>query len=591
MRYLFIALAFSVFYACDMANQKDEKNAVPVQNFDHFKNEFVERLWQHRPIWASYEGYHTYDYMLPIPDEQYYQELTDFVHTYRNALAEFDFEALDEANKIDYHILQDFFQRELFYIEELKAFQWQPSSYNLGGAFYQVINYRDHDLKKRLEDINRKLDHVPAYYAQARKNLLKPTRVHTELAIQQLPGSKKIFESNLLDSLKKTDFPDTFKSQFTQKVNRAVAAIDSFALYLENEILPELPEDDESFRIGEEMFEKKFKHEIQSDFTAKEIFEIAVREKEKLHEQMYQLSEMLWEDHFGNREKPGGRLEQVKMLIDKVAEDHVHRDSFITAIEKQIPRLEEFIREHDLLTLDPEKPLVVRPTPEYMRGFAGASISAPGPYDKKAETYYNVTPLDHYTEEEAESYLREYNRFVLEILNIHEAIPGHYTQLVYANQSPSIIKSIMGNGAMVEGWAVYTERMMLEQGYGGDEMEMGLMYYKWNLRTVCNTILDYGVHVHNFTKEEAMQLLMREAFQEKAEAEGKWKRAKLSQVQLCSYFTGYHEIMQLREEVMNERGEAYDLKEFHEQFLSYGSAPVKYIREMMLEKKEDKPVS
>jgi len=271
-------------------------------------------------------------------------------------------------------------------------------------------------------------------------------------------------------------------------------------------------------------------------------------------------------------------------VIDEVAKTHVHRDSFVTAIRQQIPELIDFVNENDLVTMDPNKPLVVRETPEYMRGFAGASISAPGPYDAEAETYYNVTPLDHYNAEEAESYLREYNNYTLQILNIHEAIPGHYTQLVYSNQSPSLIKSIMGNGAMVEGWAVYAERMMLEEGYGGDQLEMGLMYYKWNLRTVCNTILDYGIQVLGYTEEDAMQLLMTEAFQEKSEAEGKWKRARLSQVQLCSYFTGYYEIMQLREELQEQMGEEFDLKTFHEEFLSYGSVPVKYIRKLMIRK-------
>jgi len=278
------------------------------------------------------------------------------------------------------------------------------------------------------------------------------------------------------------------------------------------------------------------------------------------------------------------------MVIDEVSKSHVHRDSFITAIRQQIPELEKFVIDHDLLTLDPNKPLVVRETPEYMRGVAGASISAPGPYDQDAETYYNVTPLDHYSEEEAESYLREYNDYVLQILNIHEAIPGHYTQLVYSNQSPSMIKSILGNGAMIEGWAVYTEKMMLEAGYGGDHLEMGLMYYKWNLRTVCNTILDYGVHVHDFTEEDVMGLLMKEAFQQKSEAVGKWRRARLSQVQLCSYFTGYYEIMQLRDEMREVLGENFDLKEFHEEFLSYGSAPVKYIRMLMLENAKNKVI-
>jgi uncharacterized protein (DUF885 family) len=222
-----------------------------------------------------------------------------------------------------------------------------------------------------------------------------------------------------------------------------------------------------------------------------------------------------------------------------------------------------------------------------MGGVAGASISAPGPFDKQADTYYNVGSIANYSKSQAESYLREYNDYTLQILNIHEAIPGHYAQLIYSNQSPSLIKSLFGNGAMIEGWAVYTERMMMEEGYGNNQPELWLMYYKWHLRTVCNTILDYGLHALDWDKTKALQLLEKEAFQEKSEAEGKYKRATLSQVQLCSYFSGYSEIFDLRSDLKKDSTVKFDLKKFHEQFLSYGSAPVKYIRALMLNKKTD----
>jgi uncharacterized protein (DUF885 family) len=193
-----------------------------------------------------------------------------------------------------------------------------------------------------------------------------------------------------------------------------------------------------------------------------------------------------------------------------------------------------------------------------------------------------VGSLSGWSKEKAESYLREYNYYTLQILNIHEAIPGHYTQLVYSNQSPSLIKSLFWNSAMIEGWAVYTERMMLENGYGNNEDEMWLMYYKWNLRSTCNMILDYSVHTKNMSKEEALNLLMNEAFQQKTEADGKWKRVSVTQVQLCCYFTGYTEIYDFREELKKQMGDKFNLKQFHEKFLSYGSAPVKYIKELML---------
>ena len=269
------------------------------------------------------------------------------------------------------------------------------------------------------------------------------------------------------------------------------------------------------------------------------------------------------------------------MVIDQLSSRHVTREQFLPEIKRQIPLLEEWVTKNKLLTLDPNRPLVVRETPLYQRGVAGASIDAPGPYRPQDRTYYNVTPLDGLSAEQAESTLREYNHWILQILNIHEAVPGHYAQLVYANKSPSLIKSLFGNGAMIEGWAVYGERMMLESGYGDNTPEMWLMYSKWNLRVVTNTILDYSVHVLGMTEQQAMDLLMRQAFQTRSQATEKWHRAKVSSVQLTTYFSGYSEIMDLRERRKQALGPKFVLKDFHEQFLSYGSAPVKMIGELM----------
>ena len=236
-----------------------------------------------------------------------------------------------------------------------------------------------------------------------------------------------------------------------------------------------------------------------------------------------------------------------------------------------------------LLTLDPDKPLRVRKTPPHQRGVALAGIDAPGPYNPTAATYYNVIPLDEIPADRTESLLREYNRWMLPILNIHEAIPGHYAQLVYANKSPSRIKSIFANGAMIEGWAVYGERAMLESGYGDHTAEIWLIYSKWLLRSVVNTILDYSVHVNNMSEANATRLLVREAFQSNEEANGKWRRVQLSSVQLTSYFAGYAAIYELREQLKRERPQQFELKRFHEQFLGYGNAPVRIIRDLMLQ--------
>lgn len=584
-------LSAVILFAC---NQKtiETKELTADEKFDNYKNQFVLDLWKENPVWASYEGFHDYDNQLPIPDQTRKEAEVNFWKNVQLSLDTFNLDDLNENNQIDYHILKDKIQSNLFYITEFKSDTWNPSSYNLGGAFYQIINYKEKALNDRLLAIYEKMENISDYYQTAKSNLEKPTQVHTALAIQQLKGSMGVFEKNIMDSLIVSTLNDSMKSLIEQRVNNSLVSISDFVSFLTNEVQPNLEKDAKSFRIGSELYAKKFKHDLQAGFEAAEIYRFALKEKQLLHEKMYAVSQKLWSKYYPNENEPKDSLTLIRKTIEAVSQNHVHRDSFIVSIRRQIPELERFVQDNNLITLDPNKPLVVRETPEYMRGFAGASISAPGPYDKNANTYYNVTPLDAYTEEEAESYLREYNHYTLQILNIHEAVPGHYTQLVYSNQSPSIIKSIFGNGAMVEGWAVYTELMMLENGYGKGEPELDLMYYKWNLRTVCNTLLDYGIHVNNLSEEAAMDLLMNQAFQEKSEATGKWRRARLSQVQLCSYFTGYYEIRALREEVKALLGDQFDLKKFHEDFLSYGSAPVKYIRELLLKDiDKEKPLS
>jgi uncharacterized protein (DUF885 family) len=279
---------------------------------------------------------------------------------------------------------------------------------------------------------------------------------------------------------------------------------------------------------------------------------------------------------------PADRLLMIRAVMDELAKRHARREAFVDVVRRQIPELEAFVRQKDLLDQDPSRPLIVRDTPLYMRGSgAGASVSAPGPLNPTATTYYNVTPLDNFKPEEAESLLREYNDWTLQILNIHEAIPGHYTQLVHANKSRSLIKSVFANGSMIEGWAVFGEKMMLDAGYGGGTAEIWLSWMKWNLRTVMNTILDYEIQTAGLQRDAAIGMMTREAFQQETEATEKWQRATLSQVQLTSYFNGYVEITELRDEMRARQGGAFTVKGFNNRFLSYGNAPVRLIRELM----------
>lgn len=586
MKKILFTLPLAFLIACGNNEEKQvTKPASQDADFETYKEHFIAKLWETSPGWASYAGLHEYDSIVVIPTKENQQKAIATYKSLEQELTKFDETKLNTNNLTDYYLIKNQIASTLWYDNEFKSGEWNPANYGVAGSVSQLLNGRYDVLEVRLRSILARLAHTKTYYEQAKQNITIPTLEHTNLAIGQSKGGLYSFGQNLIDSVNASNLNEQEKTLFLARIEESKTAINDYIAFLENK-KEELETTGiaKSFRIGKELFTKKFELDINSDYSAEEIYNKALKRKEELHQQMITIADTLWINYFPSTPKPQDKLKMVSELITEISKKHVARDEFIPEIRNQIPELVAFVNEKELLTQNPDKPLVVRETPLYMRGGgAGASVSAPGPYDKYADTYYNVTPLDDYTDEEAESYLREYNHYVLQVLNIHEAIPGHYTQLVYANESPSLIKSLLGNGAMIEGWAVYTELMMLEEGYKNSP-EMWLMYSKWHLRVVCNTILDYSVHALNMSKEDAMDLLMNQAFQEQAEADGKWKRATLSQVQLCSYFTGFTEIYDLRSELKTIQKESFSLKQFHEDFLSYGSSPVRYIRKLMMEK-------
>ena len=577
-KFILPILVFALLFSCN----KEAKSSDARENnkkFEQYKDNFITSYWEFYPDYAASQGYHKLDSLLIIPDSKYNSKLVDFANANLDSLKNYDLDNLSDNNKTDFYMIKNQLESTVYTVNELKSFEWNPAEYNVCGAFAEILNGKYDSLDNRLRTFDIKMTTIPAFYETAEKNIKNPTLEHTQLAIDQNLGGLSVFEKDLKEALSKSKLSETEKKSILNKSQLAVNAIKSYADWL-TKLDNKTPR---SFRLGTDLYAKKFNFDIQSAYTAEEMFKKAETRKKELHNEMFVLSNRLWAKYFGSASKPADSLILIKQVIDKISLQHTTPEKFQSEIEKQIPELVAFVKEKDLIYIDPSKPLVVRKEPAYMAGVAGASISAPGPYDKNANTYYNVGSMNGWTAERSESYLREYNDYILQILNIHEAVPGHYTQLVYSNQSPSIIKSVFGNGAMIEGWAVYTEKMMLESGYKNSD-EMWLMYNKFHLRAVLNTILDISVHTKNISKETAITMMTREGFQQQAEADGKWKRSTLSQVQLCSYYTGFNEIYELREMLKKKEGSQFNLKAFHEKFLSYGSAPVKYIKELMLAK-------
>jgi len=230
----------------------------------------------------------------------------------------------------------------------------------------------------------------------------------------------------------------------------------------------------------------------------------------------------------------------------------------------------------------PDKPLDVIVMPEFKRGRGIAYCDAPGPLEQNGKTFFAVepTPKD-WPPQRKESFFREYNNFMCRDLTVHEAMPGHFLQLAHANEfrAPTLVRAIFQSGTFIEGWAVYCEQMMAEQGYGGPEVKMQQL--KMRLRVICNAIIDQGIHAKNMSEQGAMTLMMKEGFQQEGEAVAKWKRARLSSAQLSTYFVGVTEHLDLRDRAKARDGSSFNLKKYNDTVISYGSPPVKYVRELM----------
>jgi len=578
---LLAALLTALLAAPWPARAADTPVAAPTDALQRqFGPAFLDAYWQLHPDAAIAAGYYAVADRLAVPDPAGRATLLQFLIDARARLQAIAPDSLGAASRTDRAVLDNQLAGEIWTLTEKRDWEWDPSQYNVADAFSLLLDTDYAPLDQRLRTVLRRLARVPEYYAAALHNLREPTHEHTRLAIEQNTGALEVFGAGLQDKIARSALDSDERALFARRIGAARAAIQRYV-----DALAALERDParaaRSFRLGKALYERQFAFDIASGGTAEELYQRALLEKDQLLARMDLLADELWPKVFPDAARPADRLEKIGTLIARLSEQHVAPQDYYEEIRRLLPTLSQWISAHDLLTLDPTRPLEVRVTPAYKQGVATAGIDAPGPYDAGAPTYFNVDPLEQRGPERTESFLREYNRWILPVLVIHEALPGHYVQLLYANRSPSLIKSLFGNGAMIEGWAVYGERMMMESGFGDDTAEQWLMYYKFNLRAVCNTILDYGVHAQSMSEAQARELLVREAFQTPEQAREKWRRVTVTHVQLASYYAGYSAIYDLRERLKRQYGARFSLKRFHERFLGYGSAPVQVIAEML----------
>jgi hypothetical protein len=290
------------------------------------------------------------------------------------------------------------------------------------------------------------------------------------------------------------------------------------------------------------------RHTLQVEMIPAELEARARREFDAVHGEMVRLARDLWPALHPGTPVPADDAALVRGCLDTIAEEHRTPHELLDFCRAELARVEAFCRERGVLAL-PDEPLAIAWTPTFLRSFGGAMLVAPGPLDRGLRSYFYVTPTPaDWTAEQVESYLREDNDRMLVTLVIHEAVPGHYLQLAYANRSPSFVRAAFASGVFAEGWAVYVTQVMMDLGYRADDPALLLVHWKLYLRAVTNALIDVGIHARGMSEEEAVALMVEGGFQERSEAVKKYERARLTSTQLSTYFVGSIGMWDLEEE-------------------------------------------
>src|SRR5437016_1095514 len=547
--------------------------------FQKTAHDYIEQYLQANPEDATELGDHRFDGQLTDYSPETRAKDLATQKEFREKLNALDGSRLTGANNVDFRILKENIDYKIFQAEELKQPDWNPLIYNqsLANSLYVLVARDFASTEKRIPNLRQRMEGIPRVIAQAKANLQHPPRVHTETAIEQTQGAISLVREGLAPLL---DRVPQMKKELAPLQEKTAAALEDYKKWLEKDLLPR---SDGDFRIGADKFRKKLRFALASDLSMEEIMKRAQLDLQQTQTAIYETALPLYKKHVPQADPASlaGKKEVTAAVLDKLSEQHPDDNTIVGYAQKIVGEATDFVRSHNLVTI-PATPLDVIVMPEFKRGQAIAYCDASGPLEKNGKTFFAVAPTPNdWSKQRKESFFREYNNYMVRDLSVHEAMPGHYLQLAHANEfrAPTLVRAIFQSGTFVEGWAVYCEQMMAEQGYGGLEVKMQQL--KMRLRAIANAILDQSIHAGNMSEQEAMDLMTKEAFQQEGEAVAKWKRARLTSAQLSTYFVGATEHLDLRAADQNKLGKDFDLKKYNDRVISYGSPAVKYVLELM----------
>jgi uncharacterized protein (DUF885 family) len=545
--------------------------------FTRLAREYLDERAERHPDIATGLGDHRFDARLPDPSAQALDGERRALDGWAGRLAAIDQGALSAEHRVDAAMMADSVARRVFEIDELREHTWNPLQANPGKAIYQLLARDFAPLPERLGSVAGRLAEIPAVLTEVRRQLGRMPRVHLETAIGQFDGTIALVSKEIDAALEAA--PEC-GAQLGQVRPAALEALTEHRTWLSARLDEGGgPDGFADPRIGAERFARKLSLTLSAAADADAILARAQADLDRVSEEIAQLAAQI-----AGVAKPGPGV--VRQVLDRLAEDVPDDTNVLQFCRDALAAQTDFVTERRLLSVydDPVELIVM---PEIDRGVAVAYCDSPGPLEPSPlPTFIAVSPTPaDWPAERVASFYREYNRHMVHNLMVHEAMPGHYLQLQHSRRfagSGTAIRAALRSGSFTEGWAVYTERIMAEQGYPGegDPRAVRMQQLKMQLRTIINAILDARIHGHGMTEAEAMALMTGRGHQEEGEAAGKWRRAQLTSAQLSTYYVGYSEISDLADDLRAADPSQSD-QQIHDRMLAHGSPPVRLLRTLI----------
>lgn len=544
--------------------------------------QYLEDSFKARPLEATTLGDHRFDHLLddisPNAREKWLGDARAALELLEQKI---NYAELSRDRQIDFEIWKHDLIRGIWLAENMHPFEEDPRTYGgyISDSVYSLLTQSTLPKEKNVSNAISRMREIPRIVKTAQETLRNPPRSILETAILQNRGAIGFYEKDLFELVGETPHADALK----QAAGPVVVALKQHQQFLEDSRLLRATGE---WRIGNEKFAKKLELVLDAGLTADQVLAEAETEFARVQRDLYVVARQLWSRYFPNAPLPpddeAGRRATIAQVTKAVSQEHAKPEELLAETRATVARIKDFISQKDILRLpEPDRCQIIE-MPEFRRGNSLAYLESALPLDPLGISMYAVSPPPaDWDAPRVRSFLEEYNRHMLQILTIHEAYPGHYVQLEYSNRSPSLIRRILQSGVFIEGWAVYTEQMMLDQGYGDGDLALRLNQLKFYLRAVTNAILDHKMHCTAMTDEEALRLMVDGAFQTEGEARLKIIRAKQSSVQLSTYFVGRMGHYRLRQQVQRELGDKFELGRYHEAVMDHGSVPMKFLPELV----------